>query len=133
LLDAASVLPTAIEWSSRVSGVALVLAAILLFRAAGRVLREGLVASPEPRTEGTLHQEGVYASLRHPIYVAIVMGLVGWSLVWSSLEGLGLSLMCLVFFSFKTRDEERYLLRRYPGYAAYASSVPRFVPRAWRR
>jgi protein-S-isoprenylcysteine O-methyltransferase Ste14 len=129
LLSAPATLPSAVQLPGRIVGGAMVLGACLMFRAADRVLGEDLVASPEPRDKGVLHQEGLYARVRHPIYVAILLGLVGWALVWSSLEGLGLSLICLVYFLFKTRAEERYLLQHYPDYAIYASSVPRFVPR----
>jgi protein-S-isoprenylcysteine O-methyltransferase Ste14 len=131
LLGAPGRLPAVVVWPARIIGFGLVVGAIILFRAATRVLGDDLVASPRPRAEGTLRQSGVYARVRHPIYVAIVVAAGGWSLFWSSVGELALTLVCVVFFVFKTRAEERYLLEHYPAYAQYAAKVPRFVP--WQR
>jgi protein-S-isoprenylcysteine O-methyltransferase Ste14 len=129
LLRAPGELPAAALWPTRIIGLGLVVGAVSLFRAASQVLGDDLVASPQPRAEGSLRQSGIYAHLRHPIYVAIVIAAGSWSLLWSSVGGLALALVCLVFFVFKTRAEERYLLEHYPSYAQYAAKVPRFVPR----
>jgi len=125
-------LPAAVVWPGRIIGFGLVIGAAFLFRAASRVLGEDLVASPKPRAEGTLRQSGIYAHLRHPIYVAIVGAICGWSLLWSSGGGLVLTLTGMVFFVFKTQAEESHLLERYPSYAKYAATVPRFLPRLGR-
>jgi protein-S-isoprenylcysteine O-methyltransferase Ste14 len=104
-------------------------AGVLIFRAASHVLGEDLVALPIPRAGGTLRREGVYGQVRHPIYSSIVLGLVGWALLWTSVIGLALSFVCVTFFVFKTQAEERYLRATYPGYQHYERTVPRFFPR----
>jgi protein-S-isoprenylcysteine O-methyltransferase Ste14 len=121
--------PSALVWPARVLGAIAVAGAVLLFRAARAVLGPDLVAVPAPRPDGVLRTVGVYASVRHPIYVAIMLGVAGWALLWTSEGGLVVALACCTFFSLKTVHEERYLRARYPDYEAYADRVPRFIPR----
>jgi protein-S-isoprenylcysteine O-methyltransferase Ste14 len=121
--------PGVLIWPSRLAGAAAVTGAVLLFRAAGAVLGPDLVATPAPRPDGVLRTSGVYAVVRHPMYSAIMIGVAGWALLWTSELGLAIVLVCCVFFPLKAVHEERYLRARYPDYDAYAGRVPRFIPR----
>lgn len=118
-----------LEWPSRAVGSVLILVSILVFRGASQILGEDLIAVPTPRREGQLQQEGIYARVRHPVYSALMLGMVGWALLWTSYLGIALSLVCVLFFVLKTRVEERLLRARYPEYADYERLVPRYIPK----
>ena len=102
--------------------------AIMVFRAAKRELGSDLVATPMPAPEATLRVTGIYGTVRHPIYLAIVSGVIGWALLWNSAVSLGLAVACAAFFLAKSRYEERLLTQTFPGYEEYRRSVPGFVP-----
>jgi protein-S-isoprenylcysteine O-methyltransferase Ste14 len=122
--------PEAMLWPARLVGAILAVAAFLIFRAAAQVLGPDLVATPRPSAGSHLRETGIYGRVRHPIYVAVILGALGWALLWSSTVGLILAALCLVFLVLKSRYEESLLLNRFPAYAAYARRVPAFVPRS---
>jgi protein-S-isoprenylcysteine O-methyltransferase Ste14 len=79
---------------------------------------------------GTLLDEGLYARVRHPRYVAIILGIVAWAL-FTNYVGMyaliGVSVLALAGIAWM---EERELLRRFgQDYADYRRRVPMFIPR----
>ncbi len=80
---------------------------------------------PKPKSGSRLVRSGPYALVRHPIYGALVLGTLGWSLWRQHLPGLALGLVLLVFFDRKSRKEERLLKTRYEAYAEYCNDTRR--------
>jgi protein-S-isoprenylcysteine O-methyltransferase Ste14 len=75
---------------------------------------------------------GPYAFVRHPMYAAAVLFLVGIALLLGSWWGLLLSPIFAVIFGIRTRIEENTLMTGLPGYADYAARVRyRLVPGVW--
>ena len=62
---------------------------------------------------------GIYGRLRHPIYTAIVLVVVGFVLRGITPIGALLAFAIVVFLVFKARYEETLLSARYPQYAEY--------------
>ncbi len=118
-----------LELPARALGLMLTGLAMVVFRAAKRELGAGLVATPMPSPRTILRMTGIYAAVRHPIYLAIAIGVIGWALLWTSVVGLVLGAVCNVFFLAKSRYEEGLLAQRFPGYEEYRRRVPGFVPR----
>lgn len=100
----------------------------VLWRAA-RALGSGLVPFPKPPADAILRQTGIYGRVRHPIYLGILCAVASWALLWRSRLGLALLLPNIAFFGAKSRYEERFLLARFPEYAAYQRRVPALIPR----
>lgn len=101
-------------------GIVVVLAAPWLGRS--------LTPFPEPLAGGQLSTRGLYALVRHPMYSGVL--LIGWGLAlraWSPVA-LVAAVLLTVLLMVKARYEERLLRGAYPGYAAYAARVGRFVP-----
>ena len=91
-------------------------------------LGKALTPNPIPRLDGHLETRGLYSLVRHPIYLAVLLAMLG-VVVW------GAGVWHLVFYGLlvtllgvKARAEERLLLERYPEYAEYGARVGRFVP-----
>ena len=91
-------------------------------------LGRNLTPFPKPGASSNLVQTGIYGSIRHPLYTAVLCGSVGWALVWRSWPALLAALALAPLFDAKARAEERWLRQQFPEYAGYERRVRRFVP-----
>ena len=119
---------------SRLAAAVLAGVALAIGLAAGRGLGRSLTPTVVPVAEGQLVTGGLYAWVRHPIYLAVILLLTGMAL-WSGRWGAGLlvALLAYGYFDRKAAAEERLLLARYPGYAAYRTRVGKLLPRFRKR
>jgi protein-S-isoprenylcysteine O-methyltransferase Ste14 len=75
---------------------------------------------------------GPYAFVRHPMYGAAVVFMVGVALLLGSWWGTAISPVFAILFAVRIRIEERTLMTGLPGYADYAARVRyRLLPRVW--
>ena len=92
-------------------------------------LGKSLTAHPMPLTTGTLKTTGLYAVVRHPIYLGLLMVAAGVAVhgasIWHLVGFVGLS----VLLHIKAGFEERLLRAAYPGYESYARRVGRLIPK----
>jgi protein-S-isoprenylcysteine O-methyltransferase Ste14 len=125
-----------VYWPDSVAGVLGVLGLILI--AAGLVfvavagisllIKRAATVFPRPRSQSELARHGVYRIVRHPIYGALLLIAVGWSLAVAPL-GLIPTFLLAIVFDLKARIEEAWLTEHHAGYAAYRERTPRrFVP-----
>ena len=96
-----------------------------------------LVGIPElsPRPTGQpLLERGIYARLRHPRYVVVILSLCAVALFTNYLAVYLLCpLACLALYGIALM-EERELVERFGGaYKQYQRRVPRFIPRMLKR
>ena len=96
----------------------------LSFRALGRNFR----VFAAPRRSGTLIKTGVYAWIRHPMYIGVVLAMLGYAIVWDAMYSLVLVLGCAMFYVMKAVKEETLLREKYPDYSEYAQTTWRFIP-----
>ncbi len=89
--------------------------------------------SPTPTSQPLLDQ-GIYAHLRHPRYVVVILSICAVTLFTNYLAVYLLCpLACLVLYGI-TLMEERELVERFGNaYEQYQRRVPRFVPRMPKR
>ena len=77
---------------------------------------------------------GLYRYIRHPQYLALMVASTGMLLIWPRF--LVLFSTCLLFLAYilLAKAEEKMCLRQYEGYAGYAASTGRFLPKrlSWR-
>lgn len=113
----------------RLAGIILVLLGALIAGLGVLQLGASLTPFPKPREDAhALVTNGVYGILRHPIYSGFALGALGWTLWWGTLLGLALALFLFVWFELKLRREEKWLLGKYPEYAAYQARVKKLIP-----
>jgi protein-S-isoprenylcysteine O-methyltransferase Ste14 len=94
-------------------------------------LGRNLTPYPKPLNDGELVTSGVYAYMRHPIYVAVIGVVVGYSLFMGSwLAGLGCVILS-IWFDQKAAREEAFLRQKFPTYDVYSQSVAKFIPRLY--
>lgn len=75
--------------------------------------------------------DGLYRHVRNPMYVAVVMIILGQAVAFASLLlAVYLAVIAMAFHLFVVGYEEPRLRASYPeGYGAYSAAVPRWLPR----
>jgi protein-S-isoprenylcysteine O-methyltransferase Ste14 len=74
---------------------------------------------------------GPYAVIRHPLYLAEQVALVGVFIQFASLPTALLITAQFAFQIQRMRNEEAVLLRCFPDYATYMASTARLIPGLW--
>jgi protein-S-isoprenylcysteine O-methyltransferase Ste14 len=75
---------------------------------------------------------GPYAWIRHPMYAASFLYIIGTAIALGSLVGLVPALLLYGVIIARLLDEERYLTRNLSGYEAYRQKVRyRLIPKIW--
>jgi protein-S-isoprenylcysteine O-methyltransferase Ste14 len=120
-------LPLALRWA----GVIIAASAGIFWVWAVHHLGKNLTDTVITREHHTLVTIGPYRWVRHPFYVALVVGLVGVSLAMANWFVMLIS--SIAWFGFllpRTHIEERKLVERFgEDYRSYMRRVGRFVPR----
>lgn len=85
---------------------------------------------PMMRREGTeLVTTGPYHYVRHPIYTGVILALLGTALVVWTLPWLIVLVLFCAYFVYSARQEERYLLERFPeSYPDYRARTHMLIP-----
>ena len=95
-----------------------------------------MTGMPELDPEGSgvpLLKEGIYASVRHPRYVAVIVGFAAFALFVNYVGVYVFTVLTVPLLWLVVILEERELAERYGReYEEYRHEVPMFVPRRWR-
>ncbi len=102
--------------------------ALLLGALGSRHIKEFLTPLPYPVDHNRLVTTGMYAMVRHPLYSSQLFAAFGWTVFNASLSHLLVTIIALLFFSYKASREERWLVERHPEYVEYARKVKKFIP-----
>lgn len=83
----------------------------------------------KPETTVSIVSDGIYRFTRNPMYLGLVLVLMGWATFLSNLAAL---LLVPAFVAYMTRfqiqPEERALLEKFgPGFAEYMAAVRRWI------
>lgn len=104
------------------------LAGVLLVTAQNHYASTTVAVEPGQRVVST----GLYSVVRHPMYTANVLMLLGLPLALGSYWALVFVPLGLVVLAVRIRDEEQLLKQELTGYTDYQQSVPhRLVPGVW--
>jgi protein-S-isoprenylcysteine O-methyltransferase Ste14 len=104
-------------------------AGLALFAAAFIALGHTFTSNPVPKHDGELATHGIYRFIRHPMYTAVLLCALGWSMLLGGAWHYIITAALLLFFWAKSDAEERWLHRHYADYADYRARTGRFLPR----
>jgi protein-S-isoprenylcysteine O-methyltransferase Ste14 len=114
------------------AGLLLVGAGLTIANKARADLGDSLRVAPTPLEHARLVEDGWYGRVRHPLYLAVLLCVAGWALIWMNALVFVMLIAIGGFLQLKARHEERLLSATYSGYRAYMRRVrSRFVPRVW--
>lgn len=124
------------HWSSVPGWLAILADALVVLGLLGTalVLKQNAYAAATIRVElgQPVASTGLYAIVRHPMYSAALLILVFTPLALGSYWALLLVIPLVGVLAWRLLDEERFLIRNLPGYAAYRERTRyRLVPGVW--
>ena len=104
--------------------------AVLLFVSAYCAWSGLRIVFGEVREEPSVIRKGVFAVVRHPIYLSEVLVYLGLFMITMSLAAGAVGMCASVFLYHLCRHEERLLLRRFgKEYESYMHDVGMWIPR----
>ena len=112
---------------SLVGGILLPTGILLITLAIFRI-GSNLTASPYPKEQGTLIETGPYRLVRHPMYWGLILIAYGWAFLVNGWLTFGYAIILLVFFDFKSRWEEQWLMAKFSRYGDYQKRVRKIIP-----
>lgn len=90
-------------------------------------LGSNLTPFPTPKTNSTLIKHGAFRYARHPIYSSILLAGFGFGMYLQDVVKVGVSLLLLVLFFYKSKYEEGLLIKKFGvEYTEYMKSTGRF-------
>lgn len=105
----------------------ILIASIILFVAFIQ-LNKNISIFPSPKKNATLITNGVFKYSRHPIYSAVFLLTFFGAIYFQSGFKVGISLLLLLLFYFKSKYEEEKLAIAFPEYKNYRQKTKRFFP-----
>lgn len=120
-------------WSQTVAGMLMLSGLVLGYRAMqGYSLGEFSGLGSQTEQDVPLHTEGLNRYMRHPLYSAALLLLLGYACWRPQLPNWIFVSVSILYIWWGSRLEEQKLLRRYgQEYAHYSQSVKRFIPFIW--
>ncbi len=99
-----------------------------LFVAGVLNLGPNLTPVPFPKDEATLVDTGAYGLVHHPMYGGAALAALGWALWVHGPLTIVYAVALLLFFDVKSRQEERWLMEKFPSYDSYRRRVRKLIP-----
>lgn len=79
--------------------------------------------------EQTLVQTGMYSIVRHPLYASIILMFYGGCLVYRDILAFAaVSIIFIPFMYYRAKQEETFLMQRFPDYDKYKKRTGMFFP-----
>jgi len=115
-------------WMGRAAGGALLAAGFALMLAGILKMGGHLTPLPHPSEGAPLLASGPYRIVRHPMYAGAILMALGWAIFSRGWLTFGYAALLFALFDVKTRREERWLLAKFPEYAAYRRRIRKLIP-----
>ncbi|MEM9720519.1 MAG: protein-S-isoprenylcysteine O-methyltransferase [Bacteroidota bacterium] len=112
-------------------GIGVLLLSLWIFYRSHRDLGKNWSVSLEIREEHTLVTEGIYRKIRHPMYTAIWLWVIGQALILPNyLAGFsGIITFGLLYFLRVGKEEEMMIQQFGKAYEVYKNSTNRLIPK----
>ena len=110
------------------AGLLLLIVSTILFLKSKRDLAQAFYPYPEPKTGAPFITSGIYARVRHPMYLAFLVGSLGLTLIKQNLLLIVSTILLTLVLNIKYRFEDRLLSARWDEAKEYQKKVPALIP-----
>lgn len=90
--------------------------------------RQKITPLPIPREDSIMIENGIYFYIRHPMYLSVMLFILGFILFVQAYYTLPAFLLLVYFFILKIKFEENLLIEKFPEYRSYQSKTKRLIP-----
>ena len=113
--------------------ISIVILAVGVFGMIGSALNLRLKFSPNPvpLNKSQLRTTGIYSTIRHPMYLSVMITMAGVILWHEAYPVFLLYTGLVIFFVIKIKFEERALIRQFPAYESYQKTTTKLIPRVY--
>ena len=112
-----------------IAGMALVVIGLIIRVWAASTLRRFYSSTLVIRSDHQLITHGIYRFVRHPIYLGVLVSVIGMPVAASSLYGLLIMLILIPIILNRIRMEERMLIGEFGNaYRAYRRTTKKLIP-----
>lgn len=87
-----------------------------------------ITPNPYPLDNAILRTEGLYKFVRHPLYLSVLIIIIGWCMYSYSIISILCPIAALIFLIFKIKFEEKQLNDKFPEYKEYQKRSYHFYP-----
>jgi len=94
-------------------------------------LKNGFSTRIEKQEGHELVTTGLYGLIRHPLYLAIILFMVGSCLMLSAQFSWIVALVCIFTLKVRIDREEEFLSQNFEGYKAYQQRTKKIIPFVW--
>jgi protein-S-isoprenylcysteine O-methyltransferase Ste14 len=107
----------------------------MIFRIYPLIYFKKMNTRPDLVTPSKLVTSGPYRIVRHPQYVAGIIFVIGWFVIWGGIYSLYIVPLLILCIVFQAIIEERYILEKEFGdaYIEYKKKVGMFLPKIWKK
>lgn len=91
-------------------------------------LNKNLSPFPTPKKEGQLITSGLYAIVRHPIYLGILVSFSGYAIYSGSVMRMVITILLGFLFHYKSTYEEELLTQKFEAYQIYQKKTKKIFP-----
>ena len=113
---------------SALVGSLLLIASIFIFLKSKKDLAQAFYPYPEPKTGAPFITSGIYARVRHPMYLAFLLGSFGLTLIKQGFLLIVSTLLLILVLNIKYRFEDRLLSARWEEAKDYQKSIRALIP-----
>lgn len=108
-----------------------IIVAVPVLLIAGYLAKSGLkTVFGKERTELMVIKSGMFALVRHPIYLGSILLYLGFIILSLSVIAFGIWIVIIVFYYYISKYEENILINRLgEEYRQYMNDVPMFIPK----
>ena len=111
-----------------VIGLVLLISGLVLMFLIGANFRQMMTPNPVPLENSHLRKSGFYKYIRHPMYSAALLTILGIVFYYRSISGFIIWLITVIFIIVKIRFEERMLNEKFTDYTSYSLKTKKLIP-----
>lgn len=112
----------------RIVSIALVVSGIFIVVIALITFRQKVTPNPIPLDTAALRTNGIYGLIRHPMYLSVILLLIGLTLYERAYYSFFLNIIVVVFLAYKIKFEEKQLEQHFPKYKSYQAKTKKLLP-----